>query len=264
MRHVLAANARSRVGILGLAFLILAGTLVAVRHVAAQQVAGTAPWLQLTTVQIEPSNFDEYIAVQREYAARARRLATPGRTVSRTEFGDSYQLVITSPVQNLASFDTAKPADPELTAITLRMQRYVKGQQTYMIRTLPEIDNPLPPNQQPNVMVINIARVFPGREQDYMNVMKSDFLPHFNKANFYHVNGSLTFGGDTGFVHVFYASNFAKLDEGSPVVKALGAAGAQAVTAKFSGIVSSSQQWITRVLPDLSYPAGTGAPPAKP
>ena len=258
-------NAGRRVGTIGLIGFVLAGVLIAPRHIAAlQQPTGPAPWLQLTTVQIEPSNFDEYITVQREYAARAKKLATPGRTVSRTEFGDTNQLVITSPVQNLASFDANRAADPELTAITVRMQRYVRGQQTYMIRMLPEIDNPLPANQQPNVMVVNISKVFPGREQDYLNVMKSDFLPHFNKANFYHVNGTLTFGGDTGFVHIFYANNFAKLDEGSPVVKALGAAGAQAVTAKFSGIVASSQQWITRVIPDLSYPASTAAAPARP
>jgi hypothetical protein len=55
-------------------------------------------------------------------------------------------------------------------------------------------------------------------------------------------------------------NNLAKLDEGSPVVKALGAAGAQAVTAKFAGIVTSNEQWVTRLLPELSYgpwPAGS-------
>jgi len=216
--------------------------------------------LQLTTVQVEPANFDEYISAQRDYAARAKRLATTGRSVSRIEFGDTYQVVITSPVQTLASFDAVRPADPELAAITLRMQRYIKGQQTYLIHMIPEVDNPLPTSQAPAVMVFTIAKIFPRREQDYLNIMKSDYLPHFNKASFYHMNGSMTFGGATGFVHIFYANNFAKLDEGSPVMKDLGATGALAVTSKFSGIVSSSEQWITRALPDLSYPAGTGAP----
>ena len=41
--------------------------------------------------------------------------------------------------------------------------------------------------------MINIVRIAPGREQEYFNVMKADFLPHFNKAGFHHVNGSLTF-----------------------------------------------------------------------
>src|ERR1051326_6678584 len=105
----------------------------------------------------------------------------------------------------------------------------------------------------PGLMIFNVVRVFPGREQDYLTVMKTDFLPHFNKANFYHVNGNITFGGSSGFIHLFYVNNFAVLNPGSPVEKALGPPGAKAVTAKLSGIVSSSELWIARVNPELSY-----------
>src|SRR5262249_26653198 len=155
---------------------------------------------------------------------------------------DAYQFIITSPVQNLASFDTAsRNVDPELSALQAKMLKYVTSQQNYVIRLIPEIDNP-PSNQSPALVIFNVAKVYPGREQDYLNVMKTDFLPHFNKANFYHINGAVAFGGENGFIHLFYANNFAALDAGSPVVRALGPAGAQAVTAKLSGIVSSSEQ----------------------
>jgi len=214
--------------------------------------------MQLTMVHVEPSMVDEYISVQRDFAGRAKRAVNPGRTVSRVEVGDTSQFLILSPVQNLASFDTAaRQSDPELTALNIKMAKWVTDQRMYVIRAIPEIDNPLPTNQAPTLMIFNVARVFPGREQDYMNVMKSDFLPHFNKANFYHVNGNVTFGGESGFIHIFYVNNFAALDAGSPVVRALGPAGAQAVTAKLSGIVSSSEEWIARVMPELSYPAVT-------
>ena len=66
-------------------------------------------------------------------------------------------------------------------------------------------------------------------------------------------------GGENGFVHFFYFNNFAALDAGSPVMKALGPAGAQAVTAKLAGIVSGNEQWLVRVLADLSYPAARQA-----
>lgn len=247
-------SASHRLGVAGLLVVLLASVLIA-------QQAPPAPWMQLVIVHVDPSTVDEYIVVQREFAARAKRTATTGRTVSRTEFGDNYRFLITTPVQSLAGFDApVRNTDAELATLSARLQKYVRGQESYVIRTIPELDNPLPTNQQPNLMVVNVARVSPGREQDYLNVMKSDFLPHFNKANFYHLNGSLTFGGESGFIHVFYVQNFAKLDEGSPVVKALGAAGAQAVTAKLSGIVTSSEQWIARILPDLSY----GPAPASP
>jgi hypothetical protein len=109
-------------------------------------------------------------------------------------------------------------------------------------------------------MVVNLARVFPGREQDYVNVMKSDFLPQFDAANVHHVTGILALGGEGGFLHVFYFENFAELDKGSPVMRALGPEGASAVTAKLSGIVSSSALWVARVIPELSFGAKEQGP----
>ena len=233
-------------------FLLLIVFELTSRTISAQ---APTPWLQLTIVQVEPAMIDEYVALQREISARMRRGGPAWRTVSRTEgFGDTYRFVILSPLPNLASLDAAaRNVDPELAALNGRAQKYVKSQQTIAIRTTPEIDKPLAANQQPALILVNIAKVFPGREQDYFNVMKSDFLPHFDKANFSHLTGLITFGAETGYVHFFYVANFAALDQGSPVVKALGAAGAQAVTAKLSGVVTSTEQWIVRLVPDLSY-----------
>ena len=102
-------------------------------------------------------------------------------------------------------------------------------------------------------MIVNVANIFPGREQDYVNVMKSDFLPHFEEAKAHYATGILAFGAESGFLHLFYVPNSAELDKGSPVMRALGPEGALAVTAKLSGVVSSSSLWIARVLPELSY-----------
>lgn len=229
------------------------------------QQAGPPPWMQLTIVNVDPAMVDEYANLQRDISAHVKRGGPAWRIVSRTDvFGDTNQFLILSPVQNLASFDNPRP-DPELASLNSRAQKYVRSQQTYAIRLIPELDNPLPDRQQPTLILFNLAKVVPGREQDYVKLMKSDFLPHFDKANFHHVNGAVTFGGESGaFIHLFYVQNFAKLDEGSPVVKALGAQGAQAVTAKLAGIVNSTEQWIARVLPDLSYGPWSAAPATKP
>ena len=230
---------------------------------AAQSPPAPAPWVQLTIVHVEPAMADEYIAVQRDITTRIKKGGPQWRIVGRTEvFGDPFRFIVATPVQNLASFD-AKNSDPELAALNGRLQKYVTSQQTYAVRTLPELDNPLPEKEQPNLIVVNVVHVVPGREQDYYNVMKSDFIPHFNKAQMHHMNGTLAFGGETGYIHQFYVQNFAKLDEGSPVVKALGAAGAQAVNARFAGIVTSSELWTVRLIPDLSYGPWSAQPATK-
>ena len=102
-------------------------------------------------------------------------------------------------------------------------------------------------------MIVQIVSIVPGREQDYLRVMATDVLPHFGEAEMHHTSGALTFGGEGGYVHVFHVENFAELDQGSPLARALGAEDAQAVTAKLSGVVTRSEQWLVRYLPDLSF-----------
>ncbi len=278
--------------LLGLSGSVVCSLLFFPHAVVARQGGATPPaWMQVTVVHVAPPMVDEYIAVQRDIATRLRRPPAPAATegdaggggrggrgggggaagggtnfriVSRSELGDVYGFVISTPMNNLAVLDAAARAgaDPELALLNSKAQKYITGQQTFAVRNMPEIDKPLPSNQAPALMVVNLVKVAPGREQDYYNLMKSDFFPHFDKANVFHTTGSLVFGGETGFIHQYYYTNFAALDAGSPVVKALGPAGAQAVTAKLAGIVTSTEQWITRLVPELSFgswtPAGRG------
>jgi hypothetical protein len=235
-------------------------------RVDAQSPPPAAPWLRMVVTDVDPAFIDEYIGLQRDITARLRRAqGATWRTVHRSDaFGNLDQFITITPVQNLASFDAAaRGGDVELAALMSRAQKYVKHTQSYAIRTTPEIDNPLPQNQAPTLMLVNIARVIPGKEQDYMNVMKTDLIPHFNKGEYRHVNGILSFGGPSGFIHFYYVNNYAKLDEGSPVTKALGIPAAQAVTAKFAGLVSANEQWVARLIPDLSFGpwAQQGRPP---
>jgi len=254
-----------RAGIFGLAALMLAGLVVAGNSAAAQSQPQPTPWLHMTVVDVDPAFIEEYIAFHRDVTTRLRRAqGATWRTVHRSDgFGNAYQFVTIVPVQNLASFDAAgRGADPEVTALMSRAQKYVKGQQSYAIRTTPELDNPLPQNQAPNLMLVNIARVVPGKEQEYFNLMKSEIIPHFNKAEFRHMSGVVTYGGPSSYVHFFYINNFAKLDEGSPVVRALGIPAAQGITAKFAGVVTSTEQWVARLVPDLSF--GPWSPQTRP
>jgi hypothetical protein len=213
-----------------------------------------APWVQLTIVDVIPSMVEEFVAVQRELTARAKEAKTPWRTVSRTEvFGDTYRFFIATPVASLATFDKEPPGEAAFAALVTRAEKCITRRESYAVRNLPDLSNPLPQDQKPDLMVVNVAHVFPGREQDYVNVMKSDFLPHFDEAKVHHETGVLAFGGENGFLHVFYVPSFAELDKGSPVMRALGPEGAQAATAKLSGVVSSSALWVARVIPALSY-----------
>jgi hypothetical protein len=234
-----------------LSFLGLALSLAAGSQPEGAAPSDQAPWVQWTLVDVIPSMVEEFVAVERELTARAREAKTPWRTVSRTEiFGDTYRFFIATPVSSLAAFDKDQAADA---ALVSRAAKCITRRVSYAVRTLPELSQHPPPDQKPGLLVVNLANVFPGREQDYVDVMKSDFLPHFDEAKVYYATGVLAFGGESGFLHVFYVPSFAELDKGSPVMRALGPEGAQAVTAKLSGVVSSSSLWLTRAVAELSY-----------
>jgi hypothetical protein len=213
-----------------------------------------APWIQWTVVDVRAGMVDEFLSVQRELSAHAKKAKTPWRRVARTEvFGDTYRFLIATPVEKLAAFDREPPPDAAMTALVNRAERCIEGRTSYAVRMLPDVGNPLPPDQTPDLMIVNLARVAPGREGDYASWLRTDVLPHFDEAKMHHVTGAIAFGGESGFLHLFHVRNFAELDLGSPLIRALGAEGASAVTAKLSGIVTSNEIWIARLVPDASY-----------
>ena len=231
--------------------MLLLAALLAVPSARAQDVT---PWVQMTFVDIDPTMTDEFLAAQRELTALDKDAGRAWRRVGRTaEFGHTYRYIIVTPLERFAVFDGETRTDPTRAALISRVQRCIVSRQSYAVRTLPSVDNPLPPGEAPSLMVVQVVTVVPGREQDYLRVMMSDVLPHFDEAEMHHTTGALTFGGAGGYIHVYHVENFAELDQGSPFVRVLGAEGAQAVTAKMSGLLTRSEQWLVRFLPDLSF-----------
>ncbi len=212
-----------------------------------------APWLQMTVVAVDPGRVDEFLAAQGELSELDEAAGVPWRSVARTAiFGETYQFVITSPLESFASLERTRD-DPQRAGVIARIRHTVIDRRTYALRTTPTLDNPLPLEDSPALMLVQIVSVVPGREQEYLQVMADEVLPHFDEAEMHHRSGAVTFGGEGGYVHLFHVGRLATLDQGSPLARALGADGAQEVTAKLSGIVTRSDQWLVQYLSDVSF-----------
>ena len=212
------------------------------------------PWLEMTIVQVDPARVGEFLAAQREISALDREAGVPWRSVGRTAvFGDTYRFVITTPLASFAQLDRAGDDDGARAGAVGRIRNVITSRATYAVRTAPTLDNPLPEGETPALMLVQIVSIAPGREQEYLQVMAEDVLPHFDEAEMHHTTGALTFGGEGGYVHVFHVESFAALDRGSPLARALGAPAALEVMAKLSGVVTRSEQWLVRYLPDVSF-----------
>lgn len=236
---------------------LLATLLLAVLFPAAavaQEAEEVTPWMEMALVGVDPGQLDEFLAAQRELAALEKKAGVPWRSVSRTAgFGDAYRFLIMTPLAQFAGLDRPGRPDPARASIENRIRRTVVSHTTFALRTTPDIDNPLPEDREPALTLVQLVTVVPGREQDYIRVMAEDVLPHFKEANMHHSSGALTLGGDSGYVHFFHVGNFAALDQGSPMARALGPEGALEVTSKLAGVLARSEQWIVRHLPDLSF-----------
>ena len=245
---------RSRGRVKGAARWVLAALVLASVIPPSASAQDTPPWIEMTVVEVDPDRVDEFLTAQRELSALEKEARTPWRSVSRTAiFGDTYQFLITTPLTNFARFDRDAAAQPGRDAIVTRIRRVITSRTTYALRTTPALDNPLPADAAPALMIVQIVSVAPGREQDYLRVMTADVLPHFDEAEMHHTSGALTFGGESGYVHFFHVERFASLDQGSPLARALGPQAAQDVMTKLSGVVLRSEQWIVRYVPDASF-----------
>ena len=232
-------------------------TLLAVALPAAspaQDAPDVSPWMEMTLIGVEPAQVDEFLAAQRELAALEQKAGVPWRSVSRTAaFGDAYRFVIMTPLAQFARLDRPGRPDAARASVENRIQRVVTSSTTFALRTTPDLDNPLPEDRDPALTLVQLVTVVPGREQDYIRVMADDVLPHFKEANMHHSSGALTLGGDSGYVHFFHVGNFAALDQGSPLARALGPEGALEITAKLAGVLARTEQWVVRHLPELSF-----------
>ena len=113
----------------------------------------------------------------------------------------------------------------------------------------------------PPLVTVQTIQLVPGKGQEFASMTASEFLPALKKAG---VTDSwmfaTTFGGPQGertIVSPF--PNFAALDAGPPIIRALGAEGAQKLNLKRNALTTSSELTVLRLVPDLSF--GVPTPP---
>lgn len=226
---------------------------------AAALAQDAAPWIEMTVVGVDPGRVNEFLAAQRELSVLDREAGAAWRSIGRTAvFGDTYRFVVMAPFADFARLDRPAADDPARAAVIDRIRRVIRSRTTYALRTTPGLDNPLPEDVEPALTIVQVVAVATGRERDYLQVMVEDVLPHFDAAEMHHTSGAITFGGESGYVHFFHVPDFAALDRGSPLARALGSERAQEVLGKLSGVVRRNEQWIVRYLPDVSFRAGAG------
>ena len=107
--------------------------------------------------------------------------------------------------------------------------------------------------------VLHSVHIAPGRNSDYENYLKNDFVPAMKQAGVTYLVSQTIFGGNSNeYITLTMRDSFADLDKGPVLVQALGAEGAQKLTQKMpAGAVVHLERSLTKFVPELSIMPAT-------
>ena len=225
-------------------------------------------WSSITIVRVKPDMLTEWQDLQKNVVNPAlKKAGVKERSVFETAvFGESYEYVVITPITNLAQYD--EPMSPLRKALgedawrdyLAKSRRCVVSAHTFgdLARLdLSYMGKMMTMTGPPKLVVVNSVSVVPGRAAAFENLVKTEILPAVKKADVtgYFVSQTM-FGGDSwGYTSVTFVDSFAEIGKGSPILRALGPAGAASFFAKFAGIVAHQERVIARFNPELSFSA---------
>ena len=226
-------------------------------------------WLTMTIIRVKP----EMVAAFRNFVRNRtnpalRRGGLMWQDVWQTaQFGDPFEYVIIAPMQNFAQFDAPGPLERGLGQVGLNAWRQEAGRLVTSVRTLavrfrPDLSYQTEMTGPPRMGVVTFYHVVPGRNADFEEVLRNDFLPTIRRAQ---VRGfwvtQAQFGGNANeYITLALRENFAELDRGAPASQVLGPERAAELTRRLNrDNVSHVERMVIRLVPELSFRLTQGA-----
>ena len=135
-----------------------------------------------------------------------------------------------------------------------RARKCVDSRRSYVLAARPDMSVVPEETGQPTMAVLIQSSVVPGKQMEYERWVKNEILPALKKAGSHVLAHQTVFGGDVNrWVFVSMVDNYAAFDKGPPLVRALGREGSQKVLANSAGLRASSEYYVIRYDPELSF-----------
>lgn len=244
---------------------VVAATLILTAANIAPTVAQTAPppnRQQVTLVRLHPDMVDEWLDLQKNEVVPAQKKGgVTSRTTLQTALGNSFEFAIIIPYPSYGALDgqnaQQKALGTEAAArLAAKIRKCVLTQSTYLINRRDDLSIP----QGTAVAVrTNVVRPLPGKQDEYLNYIKSDLLPVLKKAKdagkiagfAVSIRGVGAAAGE--LTTTTYYNKFADLDAGNPAIAVVGEAAATAMGTKAAALATTVQTIVRRRVADLSF-----------
>jgi hypothetical protein len=216
---------------------------------------------RVTFTHIRPDMASEWVDLQKnEVVPALKKAGQKGRTVySSGLFGNSYEYVTITPMDNFAEFDAGNPLTKALGAapsarLGEKLRKCTLSANSFQSTRMADLSNADPSNPWPKILVSTRVRVAPGKMPDFENLMKTDILPAYKKVKVVLTVNRRGLGANSNDVTISAGySKYADLDAPNPVVKALGPDGAAKLLGKFTGVATLVEQVVRSRVDDLSF-----------
>jgi hypothetical protein len=247
--------------IFGIAFLLAQAFTVLAQNPTPTPPA--AEFLSITIVSVKPDMVQEFQSFMKNTTNPALKkggLKWRDVWVNTTAAGDPFEYVLVAPMAKFSEFDGPSFVEKGLgaqggAAWLTKASSLVNNVRRYIIRTRPDMSYQSTRKGQSNLAVITSVSVATGRNADFENYIKNDYLPVMKQANVSYFVSQAIFGGDANeYITLTMRDNFAELDKGPVIVQALGQEGAEKLIQKLpAGTVAHIERSITRLVPELSF-----------
>src|SRR5258708_346181 len=139
---------------------------------------------RVTFTHVKPEMLSEWVDLQKsELVPALKKAGQKSRVVYSTGlFGNSYEYVTITPMDNFASFDAGNPlikALGEAAAARLgeKLRKCTASANSFQATPIADLSNTDPANPWPAMILTTRLRVAPGKMADFQALIKTDVLP---------------------------------------------------------------------------------------
>lgn len=218
--------------------------------------------MSVTIVKVKPEMVTEWEkSVLPDINAALKKGGYRGHYLWQTaNYGDLYEYISAVPIDSFASLDGTPVFVRALGEegsgnLMSRIHRSIADAHRYAL--IYEQRLSIEPKTEPKMAVVTTYRVAPGRSADFERFLEKEYVPALRKAEVdgYMVHRAVFGGSGDEYVNLLLIKNYAEIDKGPALYRAVGREAGQQMMTHLTGIVTSTERTLSKFRPDLSFQA---------
>jgi hypothetical protein len=233
---------------------------------AAQEESSEKPvWVQVMVVEVLPDMVEDFenVMLTHWYPAVKRSDVPWVATWRQAGLGKAFTYAFLSPMQTIGELDEDSPIrnamkGEDYAAMMARLRRCITSLRVEVTLFNAAMSAPMADGVEPKLAVFNVVTVKPDKHREYQKLYADEVLPAMKRLDFPGIYTLVNvLGGDSNkLVHVVLIDNFAHIDKGAPLHRALGREKGDDLAHRLNAFITAEETNLASYLPELSKTAG--------